>query len=383
MSRPSFRALTAVVVLLGSLSVAAGAAGQAVPPVVAPPADVDPSPHIRVLLARLEVLDAEAAMAERQRSAADAEGDRTLAQAALDGALAVQGDAERTLDAARARLGSTAVYAYMNAPNGQPDVPGDATTAGQERALLRASIDHHQHLIREAEAAVDRARADVDVARAALAEVEQVATDRDDDVAAAADVLADARDELDAARAEARQPYDVAPWQLSIEGHSAFTVDELTRWYDAQGHGSRASVPIAELVRDFVEQGDLEGVRGDMAFAQAIHETGWFANTDTVARNNFAGIGHCTGCPRGYAYPTAELGARAQLQLLESYADATPVYDLPRADPDLDGPAGCCPAWSDLGGVWATDGGYGPRILARYAEMLAWLVADRSAGVSR
>jgi hypothetical protein len=167
-------------------------------------------------------------------------------------------------------------------------------------------------------------------------------------------------------------------WQLTIEGESAFTAAELARWYATQGQGSQASVPVAELARLFVEEGTAEGIRGDMAFAQAIHETGWFANRDTVLRNNFAGIGHCSACGAGFPFATAQEGVLAQIQLLKSYAQADPTYNRPRVDPDLNGPVGCCRTWNDLTGVWASDPGYGPRILGRYAAMLEWLVLERT-----
>ena len=139
-----------------------------------------------------------------------------------------------------------------------------------------------------------------------------------------------------------------------------------------------ASVPIAELVRLFIDHGNAEGIRGDMAFAQAIHETGWFANRDTITQNNFAGIGHCDSCAAGFPFATADLGALAQIQLLKGYSEANPTYNVPRAAPNLNGPRGCCQTWTELGGVWATDPNYGPRILGNYDDMLAWLVAERS-----
>lgn len=52
----------------------------------------------------------------------------------------------------------------------------------------------------------------------------------------------------------------------------------------------------------------------------------------------------------------------------------------PRAAPNVNGPSGCCQTWTRLGGVWATDPDYGPRILGYYNDMLEWLVAKRSTG---
>ncbi len=179
------------------------------------------------------------------------------------------------------------------------------------------------------------------------------------------------------ASANAASPPSAHAWTLLIEGPSAFTADELRAWYAVEGHGSQASVPIDDLIGAFIDEGAAEGVRGDMAFAQSILETGSFANSDTIGRNNFAGIGHCGACGGGFEFATAQIGVRAQVQLLKSYAEEDPTYNSPRADPALNGPAGCCIAWIDLGGVWASAPNYGPHIMAIYLAMLDWLVTYR------
>jgi hypothetical protein len=339
---------------------------------------IDPSARIRTSLAQLDVIDAQRAvedaqlaLAEQQEAAVDTRDVEVQAEAGVADAQRGQAAAEGELRSARDRLGSTAVYAYMN-------TPGDDEGEDQERELLTASIEHHQRLIADAEVDLERAEDGVDAAQRVLAAAQATAAEQDDRVGGARLVLQDARDQLRTATAAVWQPTLGVPWQLTIEGESAFTPSELVEWYEAQGQGSNASVPIADLIRSFVEDGDAEGVRGDMAFAQAIHETGWFTNTDTVVANNFAGIGHCDACAGGYRFATAEIGVLAQIQLLKSYAEEDPVFHLPRADPDLNGPRGCCPTWTDLGGVWATSPGYGQRILGYYADMLEWLVARRS-----
>jgi hypothetical protein len=374
-----------VLAACGSFPSSAGAVdplADPAPPPVVEAFDPGPLPRIRVSLARVAVLDARAELADEQRAAAGADADRAQAQAALDGARSAQADAERRLDLARDQLGSTAVYAYMNVPGGDDlasAVQGDATTRGEQRELFSASVDHHQQQVVDAEHAVARAGADLDRAEEDRERAQHAAADHDRRTEASASALADARDELRIAELEAVYPTTVASWQFTIEGPSAFTARELARWYDEQGHGSRASVPIADLARSYIRYGDAEGIRGDMAFAQAIHETGWFANNDTIAANNFAGIGHCSACAAGVPFGTADLGVLAQIQLLKSYAQPDPVYNEPRADPGLNGPIGCCPTWTALGGVWATDAGYGGRILGYYAAMLDWLVAVRTA----
>jgi hypothetical protein len=129
-------------------------------------------------------------------------------------------------------------------------------------------------------------------------------------------------------------------------------------------------MPVDFLAAWFIDEGRQEGVRGDIAFAQAVLETGGFTNIDSVWVNNYGGIGHCDTCPRGFAFKTPQLGVRAQIQLLKSYALKKPIYVNPLVDQRLHGPAGCCPTWGDLTLKWATAPTYGPRIMAIYTDLM-------------
>jgi Mannosyl-glycoprotein endo-beta-N-acetylglucosaminidase len=139
-----------------------------------------------------------------------------------------------------------------------------------------------------------------------------------------------------------------------------------------------ARAPAADLARFFVEEGAVEGIRGDVAFAQAILETGSFTNDDTVNYNNYAGIGHCDSCPSGWNFATPQDGVRAQIQLLKSYVYEKPEYQNELVDRRLHGPAGCCQTWNELSGVWASGGGYGALIMGIYEDMLEWLYQQRT-----
>jgi hypothetical protein len=150
---------------------------------------------------------------------------------------------------------------------------------------------------------------------------------------------------------------------------------------------------LPQLANMFVTEGNRYNVRGDIAFAQSIIETGWFSYPDNgIVRptdNNFAGIGACSSCGTGYGFTSALNGVRAQLQLLRNYADinsrVTTIPDPPV--PELWGstPAsaaynfdhyfakGTAPSWNDMGnGHWAAAPDYGTVILKLYAQMLAF-----------
>ena len=74
----------------------------------------------------------------------------------------------------------------------------------------------------------------------------------------------------------------------------------------------------------FIEEGEAEGVRGDVAFAQSLHETGYFKFGGIVlpTQNNYAGIGALNGNATGQAasFPAPRTGVRAQIQHLKAYA---------------------------------------------------------------
>jgi hypothetical protein len=110
----------------------------------------------------------------------------------------------------------------------------------------------------------------------------------------------------------------------SILGPSALTVSDLRAWWNSTGRGqpARLGIAIEDLIALYVSEGDAEGVRGDMALAQAVLETGHFTNSDT-AINNFAGIAHYDGAASGSAFADPIIGVRAQIQLLKKYAWAT------------------------------------------------------------
>jgi Mannosyl-glycoprotein endo-beta-N-acetylglucosaminidase len=173
---------------------------------------------------------------------------------------------------------------------------------------------------------------------------------------------------------------------VSIMSASQLSAAELTSWFQGRtpqpGGVYSATVPVSELAAYFIEEGNAEGVSGDVAFMQAIVETGWFrfgGRVDARA-NNFAGIGaHDRNEPA--QFPDARAGVRAQIQHLRAYADpkatvcAVPPLRRPCADPrfHLVLPRGKAPRWNDLGGGnWAESRGYAASILSLYDEARAF-----------
>ncbi|MDQ6838405.1 MAG: glucosaminidase domain-containing protein, partial [Actinomycetota bacterium] len=163
-----------------------------------------------------------------------------------------------------------------------------------------------------------------------------------------------------------------------VLGAPAITAAEMAGWFVSTKHPANATVPVGQLATDYLAAGKATGVRGDLAFAQSIIETGYFSFPTggqlVAADNNFAGIGACDSCAHGWTFPNAITGVTAQEQLLEAYASTTQV-PTPLVGPV--GVGGCCPTWTSLAGKWATDPNYGISILTVYKAMLDYAIPEQ------
>ncbi len=133
---------------------------------------------------------------------------------------------------------------------------------------------------------------------------------------------------------------------------------------------------VQELARLYLALGLVEGVRGDVAFAQAIHETGYFRFTGVVRReqNNFCGLGATGPDQPGHSFPNPAVGVLAHLQHLKVYGSPAPAT-LPLVDPRWDavvsrGWQGTAPFVELLDHKWAGEG-YGRAIGALYRRLAA------------
>ena len=155
----------------------------------------------------------------------------------------------------------------------------------------------------------------------------------------------------------------------SILGPSALRVSGLRAWWNSTGRGQppRLRIAIEDLIALYVTEGDAEGVRGDVALAQAVLETGHFTNSDT-AINNFAGIAHYDGTASGSGFADPIIGVRAQIQLLKKYALGN---DAPLANPNVAPRAGAsATTWGGLAGTWASATTYWTSLSSVYESML-------------
>lgn len=161
----------------------------------------------------------------------------------------------------------------------------------------------------------------------------------------------------------------MADGSLPIAGPNTLTQIQIRRWWGSRGN-ARINGTIDQLIAAYLSEGHDQGIRGDVAFAQAVKETGYFTNNDTK-RNNYAGIGHYNNAPAGFDFSDLEIGVRAQIQLLYKIVngnDALLVY--PNVAPRWAGPRAS--TWSGLDGHWAVPGvGYGNSVVSLWSSIAA------------
>ena len=132
--------------------------------------------------------------------------------------------------------------------------------------------------------------------------------------------------------------------------------------------------PVLDMLPLYLSEGEMEGVRGDIAFAQSCLETGNFTfsgSAVTLPQNNFCGLGVTQRGKAGLSFESPQLGIRAQIQHLKAYA-STDKLRKARIDPRFRYVTrGCAPyaEWlgqkeNPQGKGWAAGEKYGEKILS-------------------
>ncbi|WP_077621804.1 N-acetylmuramoyl-L-alanine amidase [Sediminibacillus massiliensis] len=150
---------------------------------------------------------------------------------------------------------------------------------------------------------------------------------------------------------------------FSIEGESRLLAHQLDEFVKT----INKDAPL--LGEFYIKYGNAYGIRGDTAYAQAIHETDYFRFTGIVNedQNNFAGIGATGPNNPGASFDTMEDGVHAHIQHLYAYTSKDPIPSgLQKIDPRFDLVArGSAQTWTQLNGKWAVPGtNYGQSILS-------------------
>lgn len=162
-----------------------------------------------------------------------------------------------------------------------------------------------------------------------------------------------------------------------IEGESIATVEQMRKFLISKN--SSAIDIFGDLPYLYYNEGVAENIRGDVAFAQACLETGYFKFGGDVlpSQNNFCGLGATGGGAAGNSFASSLIGIMAQIQHLKAYSSKDSLYQV-LVDPRfMYVERGVSPyvEWlgqkeNPLGKGWATDSGYGSKILAILDEML-------------
>ena len=164
-------------------------------------------------------------------------------------------------------------------------------------------------------------------------------------------------------------PVNGSPSGFTILGPIFLSPEQMNRFV------KNINPKAPELGSYYLTFGDYYGIRGDVAFAQALLETDYFRFTGdvTLEQNNFSGLGATGSKARGASFKTAEEGVLAHLQHLYAYAT---TKNLPSRYPLVDPrfhlvERGSAPTWIALNGKWAVPGrNYGQTILDIYERML-------------
>ena len=130
---------------------------------------------------------------------------------------------------------------------------------------------------------------------------------------------------------------------------------------------------VIDMIPLYLSEGEIEGIAGDIAFAQSCLETGnfWFAGSNvTLDQNNFCGMGVTSGNKKGNSFETPQIGIRAQIQHLKAYANTDPLVNE-CVDPRFRYVKRGCAEYVEWLGMqenpsekgWAAGAGYGSKIL--------------------
>ena len=166
--------------------------------------------------------------------------------------------------------------------------------------------------------------------------------------------------------------------ETPIMGATSVTAAQLVAYYKASGSVypqiyNDLGVNLESFVNLYISECNAEGVRAEVAFAQAMLETGnlQFGGDVKPAQFNFAGLGATGGVPGydfaavyGYTKAGLQTGIRGHVQHLKCYASSAALNQT-KVDP----------RWNDslrlravsveeLAGNWAADTTYAGKVKA-------------------
>jgi hypothetical protein len=145
-----------------------------------------------------------------------------------------------------------------------------------------------------------------------------------------------------------------------IMGKSECTAEQLESFLLSKNPSPKLNISVKDFCKLWITEGEIEGVRGDVAFCQACHETGFFKYGGLVLpdQNNFGGIGATNNSKvgKGAWFDTAQIGIQSIIKHLKAYGSKVQLRQK-CVDPRFNlVTRGAAPNFEDLGGKWAFPG---------------------------
>lgn len=164
---------------------------------------------------------------------------------------------------------------------------------------------------------------------------------------------------------------------MSIMGKAVATKQQCLDHLLSVNPKPSLTVTPSKLIDQYYEEAEREGIRPDIAFAQALKETGYFRYGGLVKaqQNNYCGLGSMHKFAKGAWFPSSQIGIRAHIQHILAYSTTRvprtkivdPRYDIVKTTKNF----GQARLWRDLNGRWAIPGNnYGEGILSIYRSIL-------------
>jgi N-acetylmuramoyl-L-alanine amidase len=170
-------------------------------------------------------------------------------------------------------------------------------------------------------------------------------------------------------------PYENGEGGMPILGENRLNAKQLDRY-------ARYVNPDApNLGSYYIEFGRHYGVRGDMAFAQALIETDdfRFSGTDNPEQYNYCRLCAAGAEDPGHSFPTPQSGVLAHVQHLYGHASGAPLPEgHPLTDPCHPERKGTAKTWSALSRDRnKRENDYGGEIMSKYEEIVEFAAKNK------
>ena len=182
-----------------------------------------------------------------------------------------------------------------------------------------------------------------------------------------------------------REPnIDPATGYYIITGYSSITAQDLANYYRKNAtypafYANSDAPTLEDFCQMYVDECAMEGICVEVAFCQAMLETGYltYGGDVDISQYNFAGVGATGGGVAGVAFPDVRTGIRVHVQHLKAYANTEPLLN-PCIDPRFDMVVrGEAPVVELLGiqenpnhRGWAASAGYGKTLHEAFINQL-------------